>query len=48
MKEVLFKDIFSAGGHFIQWIGPYAEHFCEIILDLDQWLKRYGSRYLYL
>ena len=41
--------IFSSGGHFIQPSknglcnlsrGYYEKHFCEIILNLDQWFRR--------
>ena len=48
---MLFKDIyvFNSGDHFVQWsitvLGNcgrwhYEEHFCEIILNLDQCLRK--------
>ena len=48
-KEISFKDIyiFSSGGHFVQLSflsnlsgGFDKDHFCEIILNLDQWFRR--------
>ena len=36
-------DIFVLGGAepFVQFgRGTYEEHFCEIILNLDQWFRR--------
>ena len=52
VKEASFnKDvsIFSSGGNFAhqRWTacailrGHYQEHFCEFIINLDQWLRRY-------
>ena len=51
--------IYSSGGHFVQeWIhlynfgrGHYEEHFCEIILNLNQWFEdisiiRSGSHFV--
>ena len=46
LKIFLF---FSSGGHVVQLVlnilinfgrGNHGEHFCEIILNLDQWLRR--------
>ena len=46
---LMFCFIFSSGSHFVQRVNGlcnigsshYEEHFCEIILNLGQWLRRY-------
>ena len=43
MGKMWFKDIsiFSSGGQQSDTVcAVLAEHFCEIILNLDPWLKR--------